>query len=164
MHCAAALVGYGSIFPPGAEKPTPALLASGWRDLLATEHARVLVATDRELVVGCVAIVSNDDVPSGCLLARLYVEPAAWGRGIGAALHDAALTVAANQERSLLNLWVLEGNARARAMYERRGWRLVAGAQMVNGDVAPSVYDVLYERTLRFTSSGASPTTRSEGR
>ena len=55
-------------------------------------------------------------------LAKLYVLPEASGRGIGATLHDLAVEQLRAAGYQDLWLWVLEGNERARGMYERRGW------------------------------------------
>jgi len=60
------------------------------------------------------------DMPSGLLLKRLHVHPSAWSQGIGTALHDHALATATQNGADRINLWVLEGNGRAREMYERR--------------------------------------------
>lgn len=56
-------------------------------------------------------------------LFALYVDPPAWGRGHGAALDRAAREHLAGASFAFAVLWVLEGNAGARAFYERRGWR-----------------------------------------
>jgi GNAT superfamily N-acetyltransferase len=41
---------------------------------------------------------------------------------VGSRLHDAALAEARSLGYHALTLWVLEGNTRARAFYEARGW------------------------------------------
>jgi GNAT superfamily N-acetyltransferase len=48
-------------------------------------------------------------------LYALYVLPSHWGTGLGQLLWDAVAP--------FTSLWVLEGNARARAFYERHGFR-----------------------------------------
>ena len=150
VHCAAALAGYADIFPPEATKPTPESLRSGWEELLDDPRTEVAVATSGEgataPVIGSVAVTAASSVPSGLLLTRLYVEPARWGSGVGSRLHEWALTAARERGATSLNLWVLEANGRARAMYERRGWRLVPGWTLPNDP--PTIHDVLYERTL----------------
>lgn len=59
--------------------------------------------------------------PGGELHA-LHVLPSMWGHGIGSALHDGALAVLAGAGYDTAWLWVIGANARARRMYERRGW------------------------------------------
>ncbi len=78
-----------------------------------------LVLADPEVVVevvdgtdGLWAYVAYD--PDA--LRHLGVHPSVWGRGLGAA--GMARAIAAGATR----LWVLELNARARALYERMGW------------------------------------------
>ncbi|MBN4059684.1 GNAT family N-acetyltransferase, partial [Acidimicrobium ferrooxidans] len=78
--------------------------------------------------------------------SRLYVGPDHWACGIGGLLHDHAVAHARDLGAKELNLWVLEANTRAWAMYERRGWTLVAGFKLENEP--PEIVDVLYELVL----------------
>lgn len=55
----------------------------------------------------------------GAELDTLYTLPRVWGRGTGRALMDRAL-----DGRAAVTLWTAEENTRARAVYERYGWRL----------------------------------------
>ena len=145
VHCEAALVAYRDIFPPESPKPTPQTLLPGRHTLFSHPDTTVLVVDSP--IEGVVAVARDDSVPSGWALSRLYVRPASWGGGLGAALHDAALDEARDLGTSELNLWVLEANHRARQMYERRGWTLVPDRTAPND--APGVLDVLYRRDLR---------------
>jgi predicted N-acetyltransferase YhbS len=95
------------------------------------------------------------------VLDRLYVDPRWWRQGIGSALHDGALAVAADRGARSINLWVLEENLPARAMYERRGWRRLPGWTRPN--VPPTVVDVLYEQTLAPPFHGHAVALRSAG-
>jgi len=54
------------------------------------------------------------------MLNHLYIAPEWQGRGVGGALLDAA-----RSGRDRLELWVFQGNERARTFYERRGFVLV---------------------------------------
>jgi GNAT superfamily N-acetyltransferase len=123
-----ALTAYADIFPPEAPKPTLDSLVAA-----LSGGVRGFVAENDEGIVGLVQV--HDD-----WLTHLYVRPAAWGRGLGRALHDAGVARGANQ------LWVLEHNARARAMYERWGWRLSDETRPVYEPGA--ILDVRYELTL----------------
>jgi ribosomal protein S18 acetylase RimI-like enzyme len=58
--------------------------------------------------------------PAGEVYA-LYVDPGAWSRGHGHALLDGAVRALAGDGYRLAGLWVLAGNAHARAFYERFG-------------------------------------------
>ena len=146
VHGAAALAAYAHIFPPEAPKPTPADLIEEWRSLVDDPETTVLVAADPTAIVGVGVLAPDDGVPAGLLLKRLYVEPARWGHRIGARLHDRIVDDAAGRGASAIDLWVLERNHRARAMYERWGWSLVDGPRLGNG--WPGIDDVLYERTV----------------
>ncbi len=145
VHCRAAVTAYASIFDPSLTKPTPRSLEPEWVELIAASGSMVLlaIAQPEGTVVGCVAIRRDNTVPTGFLLARLYVEPDRWGSGIGDTLHHAALDAIVALGSTAANLWVLEPNQRARSMYERRGWRLVPGPTQANID--PDVVDVLYQ-------------------
>lgn len=59
---------------------------------------------------------------SGGEVWMVNVHPDAWGRGVGSALLAAAVAALADRGHRSPVLWVLEGNARARAFYERNGW------------------------------------------
>jgi [ribosomal protein S18]-alanine N-acetyltransferase len=55
-------------------------------------------------------------------IANVAVAPAARARGIGGVLLDAAITAAADHRAEALYLDVRESNARARALYDSRGF------------------------------------------
>jgi hypothetical protein len=56
-------------------------------------------------------------------LTALHVHPAAYGRGVGIMLRDAVMAQALAWDRRRLWLTVVQGNSRARAFHERRGWQ-----------------------------------------
>jgi hypothetical protein len=94
-------------------------------------------------VIGGVVVRAEPAAPSGFLLERLYVDPARWGAGTGGLLHDEAVRTARESGAFRMNLWALLHNHRAREMYERRGWRLVAGEQLAH--TTPPITEVRYE-------------------
>jgi GNAT superfamily N-acetyltransferase len=55
-------------------------------------------------------------------LRGLYVEPAAQGAGLGAALHAHAIATLQTAGHTAATLWVFAANGHARGFYERRGW------------------------------------------
>lgn len=55
-------------------------------------------------------------------LYALHVARAHWRHGIGRSLHDRALGILVARGSQRATLWVLAGNARARAFYEALGW------------------------------------------
>lgn len=130
----AALVGYDGIIPPSAPPiPSADEVAEEWRRSIEDEStgALVLVACAAAVpdgpVVGTIAIVPDPDDSSRGQITGLYVDPGHWGRGIGGALHDAALDHLRWAGYRMALLWVLEGNLRARAMFERWGWQVTGG-------------------------------------
>lgn len=58
-------------------------------------------------------------------LKQLQVDPAHWGRGVGHALHEAALAELRGAGLGTAHLDVFEGNGRARRFYLAHGWREV---------------------------------------
>jgi GNAT superfamily N-acetyltransferase len=55
-------------------------------------------------------------------IRSLYVDPSVCDRGLGTVLLRAAIAALAAAGFTRGTLWVVEGNAPARAFYERRGW------------------------------------------
>jgi GNAT superfamily N-acetyltransferase len=60
--------------------------------------------------------------PEAGELRSFYVDPGAWGTGLGRALIVEAERRLA-QRNAVAGLWVLAGNVRARRFYEAGGWR-----------------------------------------
>jgi ribosomal protein S18 acetylase RimI-like enzyme len=121
----AALTGFAHIFPESVPKPTQVELEVGWGPLVADADKTVLAAvTEGAIVAGVVFGEYPALAPPGWgHLAKLYVLPEASGRGIGSHLYDIAVDQLLAAGYQDLWLWVLEGNERARGMYERRGWK-----------------------------------------
>jgi ribosomal protein S18 acetylase RimI-like enzyme len=85
-----------------------------------------VVAVDGEAIVGLAHTILDDDPEWGALLDNLHVARHVQGRGVGTRLMArSAEAVLARGEWAGLYLWVLEGNAAARAFYDARGGRLV---------------------------------------
>jgi RimJ/RimL family protein N-acetyltransferase len=140
-----ALVGYEGIFPPTAPPPTLQALTARTRKAIASQgrHGMVLVACRNDpdrTVVGTVTAVADPREGSRARIQRLYVDPGYWGRGIGRGLHDRALEHLEDAGFRVVVLWVLERNVRARAAYERWGWRPTPGRH----SPYPGVVEVCY--------------------
>ncbi len=168
------MVAYAHIFPPEAPKPTTEALTPSWADMLIDPLTTVIVAEHAARpdviradvgradvgracgtgsgMVGGVVVRAEGTAPTGFLLERLYVEPASWGAGIGGLLHDEAVRAARQHGACRMNLWVLLQNQRARDMYERRGWRRVAGEQLAH--TSPPIIEVRYELALPENKEG----------
>ena len=76
-------------------------------------------------------------------LGGLYVEPAAQGAGLGAALHAHAVAALQAAGYSVAVLWIFAANGHARGFYERRGWTADGEAGAWEG-----VAEVRLRRTL----------------
>jgi ribosomal protein S18 acetylase RimI-like enzyme len=127
LNLRTALAAYGHIFPPESPPPTHDELVAQWEHWLGPDRAhgrRGFVADDGGEVVGVVLAGPDPDDRRVGHLARLYVAPELWGRGIGTRLYDAALASMVGAGFPAATLWVLERNSRARRWYERLGWRL----------------------------------------
>jgi GNAT superfamily N-acetyltransferase len=108
-----------------------------------------LVAFDDGLIRGFATVGASTDSAAretGELMA-LYVDPDVWRTGIGLALIDRARRELERRGFADAMLWVLDGNIRAEAFYERDGW--------IRGDIHRSqrvwgidVDEVVYTRRL----------------
>jgi len=79
----------------------------------------------------------DDDREGETELWALYVLPSCWGAGVAQALWDASLP--------FTSLWVLEGNARARAFYGRNGF--APDGQRMAVQFVEGVFEVRYVGT-----------------
>jgi len=141
----AALVGYEGLFPPTVPEPTVDALALRTREAICRQGNRglVLVACEpspERKIVGTVSAVVDPHEATRARLQRLYVDPGYWGRGIGRDLHDRVLAQLQGAGFRVVILWVLENNVRARAAYERWGWRLTPARHTQH----PGVTEVCY--------------------
>lgn len=99
----------------------------------------VLVAVAGEQVVGFASsgACRDEDLPGARELWAVYVLPEHWDTGAGAAL------VAAAGEIDVV--WVLEGNVRARAFYERQGFQPDGSTKELER-LGPGVTELRYAR------------------
>ena len=145
---------------PGDAEPMAAVMVAAWRDgypgIVADEvivaqtvelwqpvlaeaaaadagpDAGVVVALDGDdHVVGFAGFRPDPDEPSVGHLASLYVDPGAAGGGVGGRLLERAVAELADAGRETVTLWVFRDNARARALYERFGFR-ADGTELVD--------------------------------
>lgn len=126
---------YGGLLDPDyLDSLTVEGLSAQWAHTMAGR------TDDRLLVVGAADDVrgfahvgpchDGDATPGTTELYKLYIHPDWWGRGVGRAVHDAALDRLAAAGSRLVTLWVLGTNTNARRFYEHRGWSLVDGARV----------------------------------
>lgn len=126
IHVASWRAGYRGLIPAAALRSlSHEEREATWRGLIEAGTA-VHVGLQAGRAVGFVASgPSRDreaDAATGEIYA-LYVRADAWGTGTGKQLHDCALDHLAAAGCARATLWVLADNVRARAFYERQGWR-----------------------------------------
>ena len=100
---------------PGAETAEP-----GVRRRLALEGSRLVLARQDDVAVGFALFAPR---ARSLELFYLAVDPVAWGSGIGATLLAAVDDFAREAGTGVLELWVIDENVRAIAVYERAGYR-----------------------------------------
>jgi GNAT superfamily N-acetyltransferase len=104
----------------------PADRIDWWRTRLAepVPGSFLLVAEDEDGAIrGFASMLPHEELgPEWALLPQLYLEPTAWGQGIGHALLTEALRRANEAGHRQMELWTVVGNVRARRFYEARGW------------------------------------------
>ena len=86
-------------------------------------------------------------------IPALYADPGAFGRGAGPALMDAAIATMRERGYRGAILWMLEGNHRAAAFYERRGWRRDGGSRRADYPSVTYAADAERPREVRLRRS-----------
>lgn len=123
-----------------------------WHEALGTgPWPVVLVAEDDDVVVGFSSVGPTGDVDLDPAVVgevhTLYLDPARWRRGEGAALLGVATDELRRAGFERATLWVLGTNSNARAFYEHLGWR-TDGATKLHDWGAFVAVDVRYSRML----------------
>jgi GNAT superfamily N-acetyltransferase len=152
VHVASWQVAYRRLIPDevldGLSVPHRARI---WADRLGAPppRSRTLLVADRTVVLGFAssgpALDVVDDPTAGELYA-IYLDPGAWGCGLGARLHAGVLDYLRGAGFFHASLWVLDANERALRFYRRQGWA-ETGESKVDRDMGGDV--ALCERRLR---------------
>jgi ribosomal protein S18 acetylase RimI-like enzyme len=115
---------------PWYDKGLAAHATRDWSEILRSQTARgggVLVAgREGQIVAFCQYGPTEDDDHDPAhvgQIQRLYVHPDRQRAGVGGALLNAAIGRLRESRAGTATLWVLETDQRARAFYERLGWR-----------------------------------------
>jgi GNAT superfamily N-acetyltransferase len=100
-----------------------------WRDSLRDPARTTFLMEGRRGDASCVLAFAEvgawrgDGLPPGSgELMALHVAEGAWRQGIGAAMHRRAVDALVAAGCTGAGLWVLRGNRRACAFYEKVGW------------------------------------------
>jgi ribosomal protein S18 acetylase RimI-like enzyme len=104
-----------------------------WRDRLRL-GVETLIAVDAGAIVGFCALRRDAEPPAEPVeIGALYLDPAVLRRGIGSRLMDETLARLRTAGDPAVTLWVLAGNARARAFYVRHGFELTGESDQWHG-------------------------------
>lgn len=154
MNVAGWRVGYAHFLPATyLARFDVAERAARWRErlvALSPDEAPTWVAVDAaDGVIGFshTGPVRDPDLERALVgeLYGLYVDPAHWRSGIGAALMRPVDEFWAPTAVGAMVLWVFEANARARAFYERFGFRADGTSKVRDFDGVAAV-EVRYRR------------------
>ncbi|MGY1887654.1 MULTISPECIES: N-acetyltransferase family protein [unclassified Blastococcus] len=129
---------YRALLPPEVlDSWDEAAVTASWRSAVAsppsTRH-RVLVAVEREAVVGFAAVTPGDDAAE---ITTLLVEPR-WGRrGHGSRLLAAVTDLAAADRTARLQVWLAESDRASADFYASAGWAPDGWARTLDTGAAP---------------------------
>jgi GNAT superfamily N-acetyltransferase len=139
---------YRHVFPADDLDALP-VDATRWRSRLESPPAgwTTLVAVADGRVVGFASVGPSRDEHGAGELYAIYVDPSAWSTGAGRRLIERA-EEELRAGYDVAYLWVLEENPRARAFYERAGWR-ADGARKTEERLGVRAPEVRYRKELR---------------
>ena len=153
LHVSAWQVGYRGLMPDAfldrlnADESEPR-----WAAMLARDASSMLVAEEHGEVLGACRFGPSSDADAPALTAEVYslnVDPSAWGQGIGRGLLAAAVDRLALVGFSRVTLWVIHGNTRARALYERCGFAADGADRTTSDLIGTPLREVRYSYTLQ---------------
>lgn len=119
-----------------------------WRGWFQEPRSELWVAELDGDIAGFARLSAAPRTPTATECAEvthLYLDPPAYGTGIGNPLFERVLESARERSFAGVVLWVLEENARARKFYERHGFRLDGGRQARPRWLGENVHEVRYE-------------------
>ena len=150
IHVASWQAGYRGQLPDGYLKSLSVdARESRWAQALRDGASVLLVELARK-PLGFVSYgpSRDDDGPeTGAEIYGLYVHPDAWSTGKGQQLLDCALAALAALGSTVVTLWVLTSNDRARRFYSRHGWQPDGAKKVVELD-GVTLSEVRYKRVL----------------
>lgn len=120
--------GYRRWAPGDWGPPERAAMLLGLFHRFGQDGSWCLIAFDVDAPAGHVTVRPEQDpggAPSAGVarLTHLFVREIYWGSGLAIRLHELALEGMRTRHFSCARLWTPAGQRRARAFYERRGWR-----------------------------------------
>lgn len=149
VHVAAWRAAYVGVMPDAyLAELDESRFARGWERAIEEAVSTVLVGVLDDMVRGFATFgdARDDDPVARGQLYAFNLHPIAFGSGLAAALHRAALDGLRDAGHDAAYLWVAEHNPRARRFYEREGWTLDEGAKTEDFGGQP-LTEVRYTRT-----------------
>lgn len=155
VHVASWRVAYAGLMPDAVRLHasfTVERREARWRDILArgASEERTFVVVAGGHIAGFASTGPNRDEgadPATSELYALYLDPDAWGLGLGRTLLAEAVADLRARARSAVTLWVLEGNVKARRFYEAAAMR-ADGAIRVDEEAGVALPHLRYARSL----------------
>jgi GNAT superfamily N-acetyltransferase len=145
--------GYAAFSPRGWTPPASETGAIGIRERLSQPDAWCVIAHDDAAVAGHVAFLAGREregdravIPGLAHLWMLFVREPWLGTGLAVRLHGMAIAEATAQGYEAMRLYTPAGQERARAFYEREGWK-TDGAERFEPMLALALVE--YRRRLR---------------
>ena len=129
-HCLSATEGRSLLGVAGFKSTHGAFVDGEWRDYRA-----IYGTVGAAWRVAALSLLERDVDNRRFLMDGIVVTEEARGQGVGTALLDAVSTLARDRGYPEVRLDVIDGNPRARALYERVGFRAVATSR--TGVAAP---------------------------
>ena len=125
LHAIGWRSGYGEFFPPEVLATEIDGRKTRWTDLAASGRLEeeVIVAADGEDLVGFARVTPSDLYSGAAFIHSFYVHPERWGTGVAGELMAAIVEGAAARGRRAIHLTAYRESARARAFYEKSGFR-----------------------------------------
>lgn len=124
-----------------------------WRQRAkGSSTTRIFVAQSDAAAVGITGILDEGD--GTAQLVSVWVDPEHRGRGVARRLATAALGFASRQGFEVVRLWVTEGNARARTLYEHLGFTPTGRRQPLPSDPTLDEHELELRRPQ---AAGAAP-------
>lgn len=140
--------------------------AAGWREALARHDPQVLLARQAGRLLGFVSHGPCRDADAAAgqgEIMAIYVDPPAWGRGIGQWLLGQALRELQRGGFDAVSLWVMARNAPGRRFYEQAGFHAVPGSAQVFELGGRQVHEICYRRATTGPTPGQHGLTTGDG-
>ncbi len=126
--------------------------AAGWKKWIESGETKVLLACCNEEIIGFCSLHAylGDDLDREIVgeIPAIYFLPSQWRKGAGTQLMTAALNELGIMGFKEAALWVLKTNQKARAFYEKVGFKCDGAEKVESGLVGCELCEVRYRGNL----------------